>query len=121
MKHKKYKKYKNDPQIIMIDNREVKFDSKKELNRYFILKTMEDANLISELELQPKFLLTETIRHNDKTYSKSHYIADFRYKKDGVVIVEDVKSPITSRDPTYRVKIKFFLHLYGSSLTFLEV
>ena len=38
----------------------------------------------------------------------AHYVADFRYVRtaDGVRVIEDVKSEITRKDKTYRLKAK---------------
>ena len=99
----------------------IKFDSKKEKSRYIELKQLEKAGIIKELELQPKFLLLDTIHYKDITYPKTYYKADFKYKtKDGVEIIEDVKSKITSKDKTYRLKIKMLLTKYPD-IDFVEV
>ena len=100
----------------------IKFDSKKEKSRYIALKQLERAGIIKELELQPKFLLLDTIRYKDKTYPKTYYKADFKYfdiDKDKY-IVEDVKSPITAKDKVYRLKIKMLLTKYPD-IDFIEV
>ena len=92
----------------------IKFDSKKERDRYITLKQLEKAGIIKELELQPKFLLLDTIHYKGKTYPKTYYKADFKYfdnEKDKY-IVEDVKSSITSKDKVYRLKIKMLLTKY---------
>ena len=46
------------------------FDSTKEAKRYRELKLLEMAGEISNLELQPRFLLQESFRKNGKTYRK---------------------------------------------------
>lgn len=96
------------------------WDSKKELARYEELRLLEKANVISDLEIQPKFLLIDTIRYNGKTYPKTYYIADFKYIQDGQKIVEDVKSEATRKDKVYRLKIKLFLSEY-SHILFKEI
>ena len=55
------------------------FDSIAEGRRYKELKILEKAGEISELKLQPRFLLQESFRKNGKTYRKIEYIADFMY------------------------------------------
>lgn len=67
------------------------FDSAKEAQRYRELKLLERAKKISNLELQPRFLLQESFRKNGKTYRKIEYVADFKYIEKGKTIVEDVK------------------------------
>ena len=55
------------------------FDSVAESRRYKELKLLERAGEITELKLQPRFLLQESFRKNGKTYRKIEYIADFMY------------------------------------------
>jgi hypothetical protein len=110
-------KYKNE----ITYYKDIRFSSKKEMRRYIQLKQLEKAGIIKELELQPKFLLLDTIHYKGKTYPKTYYIADFKYKtKDGVEIIEDVKSKITSKDKTYRIKIKLLLYKYPN-IEFREI
>ena len=110
-------KYKNE----IIYYKDIRFSSRKEMQRYIQLKQLEKAGIIKELELQPKFLLLDTIHYKGKTYPKTYYKADFKYKtKDGVEIIEDVKSKITSKDKTYRLKIKMLLTKYHD-IDFIEV
>jgi hypothetical protein len=100
----------------------IKFDSKKEKSRYITLKQLERAGIIKDLELQPKFLLLDTIYYKGKTYPKTYYKADFKYfdNEKGKYIVEDVKSPITAKDKVYRLKIKMLLANYPD-IDFVEV
>lgn len=100
-----YNKYKN--RKIQIDR--YVFDSVKEGKRYRELALLEQAGEISELELQPKFLLQESFRKNGKTYRKIEYRADFMYKQDGKVIVEDVKGMKTD---VFKLKLKLFEYKY---------
>lgn len=100
----------------------IKFDSKKERARFITLKQLEKVGIIKELELQPKFLLLDTIHYKGKTYPKTYYKADFKYfdNEKGKYIVEDVKSPITAKDKVYRLKIKMLLTKYPD-IDFVEV
>lgn len=105
-----YLKYHNTKVIY----KGIKFDSKKERNRYIQLKCYENLGEITKLELQPRFLLLDTIHYKNKTYPKTYYKADFKYFdiRKGKYIVEDVKSPITAKDKVYRLKIKMLLTKY---------
>lgn len=85
------------------------FDSIAESRRYKELALLERAGQISELELQPKFLLQEGFKKNGKTYRAIYYIADFRYIENGKVIVEDVKGKETE---VFKLKHKLFEHKY---------
>ena len=96
------------------------FDSKKEAERYDELMLLLRSKKISELDLQPEFILCDTQRHNGITYPKVKYVSDFMYRQNGKTIVEDVKSEHTKKLDTYRVKIKWFLSIYGDKLTFRE-
>ena len=91
----------------------IAFDSKKEANRWCELKLMEKAGIISDLERQVEYELIPSQRINGKVVERAcAYIADFRYKQNGEVIVEDTKSPAT-RTKDYIIKRKLLLWRYG--------
>lgn len=107
------------------------FDSKKEMQRYLVLKDAQDKGIISDLERQPQFELipkvTETFVKHLKTKDKVcertvqlaiSYKGDFRYKKDGIIVVEDVKaSPhMAALDPKFLIKEKLFRWKLGFSI-----
>ena len=85
------------------------FDSAKEAKRYKELKYLEMAEEISNLELQPHFLLQESFKKNGKTYRKIDYVADFKYIEKGKTIVEDVKGLQTD---VFKIKHKLFEKKY---------
>lgn len=85
------------------------FDSVKEAQRYKELKLLERAGEISNLELQPRFLLQESFKKNGKTYRKIEYVADFKYTEKGKTIVEDVKGLQTD---VFKIKHKLFEKKY---------
>ena len=58
------------------------FDSIRESQRYKELKLLEKTGKISNLELQPRFLLQDSFKKNGRTFRKIEYIADFMYCKD---------------------------------------
>lgn len=96
----------------------VVFDSMKEASHYADLKFLERAGVITDLELQPRFLIQEPFICDGKKERKIEYVADFRYKRDGRVVVEDVKGKKTD---VYKLKRKLFLYRYGDSVDFREV
>lgn len=98
-------KYNN--RKIIIDN--IKFDSEMEGNRYLQLKLLERANKITNLQLQPRFLLQESFKKNGKAYRKMEYIADFQYEENGQTVVEDVKGKETE---VFKIKRKMFEYQY---------
>lgn len=104
----------------------ITFASKKEKNRYIVLKQAEKEGVISNLELQPMFELipkvSETYVKHLKTKDKEGermvqrpitYIADFRYIKNGTIIVEDVKASEYMLDPVFIIKEKLFRWKFG--------
>lgn len=111
-----YSKYRAKKTII--DG--IKFDSKREADRYCELKLLEKANEIRSLELQPRFLLQDKFKdRNGKTHRKIEYVADFMYiNKDDKKIVEDVKGMMTD---VYKLKKKLFLNLYDEEYDFREI
>lgn len=97
----------------------ITFDSAKEARRYSELKLMQRAGAISDLKIQPRFELIPSFKKNGKAFRKTEYVADFSYMENGIEIVEDVKSEITRKDPTYRLKRKL-LHFRYDDFVFLE-
>jgi hypothetical protein len=86
------------------------FDSKGEANRYAELRLMERAGAITDLELQPKFVLLDAFTDNEgKRHRAITYRADFRYIEDGRTIVEDFKGFETAE---FKLKRKMFLKRY---------
>lgn len=113
-------KQKYGNKAVIIDG--IKFQSKKEANRYCELKLLERAGKIKDLELQKTFELIPTQREPDtitktgkvkqgKVIERSCcYIADFVYKENGQLIVEDTKG---MRTEVYKIKKKLMLYVYG--------
>lgn len=101
-------KYRNKKTVVG----DIVFDSKKEANRYFDLSLLEKIEEIHDLELQPKFEIIPAINWNGKKLQARYYIADFRYKQNGITIVEDVKSEISRKIPVYTLKRQLFLIRY---------
>lgn len=85
------------------------FDSILEAKRYKQLALLEKTGKISDLKLQPRFLLQEGFKKNGKTYRKIEYIADFMYIENGQIVVEDVKGKETE---VFKLKRKMFEHEY---------
>jgi len=76
----------------------IRFASKAEARRYTELRTLQRAGKISELELQPRFVLAcggKTVMIRSAGFPNgrvSVYHADFRYKNEsGARVVEEVK------------------------------
>lgn len=85
------------------------FDSIRESQRYKELKLLERAGTITDLELQPRFLLQDSFKKNGRTFRKIEYIADFKYIENGKTIVEDVKGMQTD---VFKLKHKIFEKVY---------
>ena len=115
----RYNKYSNKKTVVVVNGKEIKFDSKKEAKRYGELRLLERAKKIKKLELQPKFEIVPKVKHGDfRAMSARHYIADFMYEDlNGDIIVEDVKGYKTDM---YRLKKQIFLSKYGDKVKFIE-
>lgn len=84
------------------------FDSIKEANRYQELKLLELAGEITDLQLQPEFVLQKGFHDNKgKIHRPIIYRADFWYRENGKIIVEDVKGMKTQ---VYQIKKKLFIY-----------
>lgn len=108
----------------------LKHDSRKEARRWYELTLLERAGVISELRRQVKFVLipaqVEAVERYSPTTGKRlkdgtrtierecAYIADFVYKQDGNLVVEDVKG---YKDGTaydlFVIKRKLMLYIHG--------
>lgn len=84
-------------------------ETRKSPNRYKELRLLERVGEISNLELQPRFLLQDKFKKNGKTYRKIEYVADFKYIENGKKIVEDVKGMQTD---VFKLKHKIFEKVY---------
>src|SRR5690348_6849374 len=94
----------------------ITFDSAAEARRYGQLRMLEQAGVVANLELQPRFPLIV----NGVTIAE--YRADFRYRdpETGLVVIEDVKGGNATRTPQYRIKRKLMRALYGVSVVEIE-
>lgn len=108
----------------------ITFDSRHEAQRYCELKLLEKGKVISNLELQKKFVLIPAQYAIEERYGKNGkrlkdgkillerevaYFADFAYilNETGELVVEDAKSRITREDKTYILKRKMLLYFHG--------
>ena len=95
------------------------FDSKKEKARFEQLQILQRVGEIRDLQKQVPFELIPAQKDRDgKTIERAvKYIADFTYRtKNGVFVVEDVKSPAT-RTKDYIIKRKLMLFIHKIRIT----
>lgn len=98
----------------------MKFDSRKELNRWHELRILQRAGEISELRRQVSFQLIPALDWEGNALQSRkgakewpvYYVADFAYidKNTDKTVVEDVKGYKT---PEYVIKRKLMLERYG--------
>lgn len=105
----KKSKYRNEKVTV----NGTKYDSKKEAKRAEQLETLERLGLISDLERQKKYVLQPSFKFMGKTIREIAYVADFVYKEQGNLVVEDVKSPVTRVNPVYKLKKKMMLYVHN--------
>ena len=89
------------------------FDSKKEYQRYLELLELEKNGGISCLQRQVKFVLLPK-QDGERAVT---YIADHVYVYGEILVVEDVKSKITKKQPDYIIKRKLFKYFYVNRKT----
>lgn len=100
------RKYNNQP--TEVDG--IRFDSQKEAERFRELKLMAKAGQITDLKLQPEFTLQEAYTTPDGEKVRAiRYRADFSYRNDKGLVIEDVKSDATRKNKTYQLKRKLML------------
>lgn len=97
---------------------DIKFDSKKEAERYCELKILKRIGDVKEFILQPRYLLVEAQTKNGQKFRKLEYVADFLViYPDGHEEIEDVKG---KRSQVYINKRKLFESIYPH-LTIKEI
>lgn len=93
----------------------ITFDSRKEADRYLVLKGMEEDGSIEDLRRQVRYELVPAFDVDGRHYRPVYYVADFVYldKETGKEVVEDVKG---MRTDVYKLKSKLFARRYGMSI-----
>ena len=92
------------------------FDSNKEFKRYIELKAMQQRAEIFNLQHHTKFELAPKTKLEGEKRTKPalRYYADFTYfTADGAFVVEDVKSVVTRKLPSYRNKKPLMKTVHG--------
>ena len=106
----RYNKYYNKKTIV--DG--IEFDSKVEHDRYLELLVMERAGVITDLVCHPEWeIIPKQKIPGHRAFLPAHYTADFKYMRDGVLHVEDVKSTYTREDQAYILRRKLMYLVHG--------
>ncbi|WP_336663564.1 DUF1064 domain-containing protein [Kurthia gibsonii] len=88
----------------------ITFDSKAERDYYLYLLDLKQRGIVTDIQLQPSFLLQEKFRKNDKLYREITYKADFKVTyADSHVEIIDVKGMVTK---DFAIKQKLFEYKY---------
>lgn len=88
----------------------ITFDSKAERDYYLYLLDLKQRGIVTDIQLQPSFLLQEKFRKNGKLYREIAYKADFEVTyADGHVEIVDVKGMVTK---DFAIKQKLFEYKY---------
>ncbi len=105
----------------------IKYDSLKEYRRYCELLLIEKSGAITDLQRQVPFELIPAQYETYERYGKKGqrlkdgkrcieksvvYCADFTYKENGKLVVEDTKSEAT-KTKDYILKRKMMLYFHG--------
>ena len=108
---KKPRKYSNTKTVL--DG--ITFDSKREAARYQELNVLAARGVIEDFRHQAPFVLAPGVRFSDEKRAKPalRYVADFSYRLDGRLVVEDVKSAVTAGAAAYRIKRHLMLSVHG--------
>lgn len=88
----------------------ITFDSKAERDYYLYLLDLKQRGIVTNIQLQPSFLLQEKFRKNGKLYREITYKADFEVTyADGHIEIVDVKGMVTK---DFAIKQKLFEYKY---------
>lgn len=88
----------------------ITFDSKREAERWQELQLLLRAGAITDLRRQVKYELSATKKIGGVTVRGCSYIADFVYRQNGRLVVEDAKGYKTAE---YKIKRKWMADKYG--------
>ena len=102
-------KYRNKPTVV--DG--IRFQSRAEARRWDELRMLEKAGEITDLKRQVPFPLYV------KDTLIGRYVSDFRYYRDGQMVVEDVKGGRATQTDLFRWKAKHFAAQYGFPITII--
>lgn len=98
-------KYKNKK----VEKYGVKWDSKMELDYYEHLLKLQEQGIVTDIELQPRFLLQPSFKYQGKTIRKMEYVSDFKVTyADGYIEVVDTKGVKTA---DFKLKHKMVKYL----------
>ena len=90
----------------------ITFDSKAEADRYAALKLLVKGREITNLQLQPSFILQDSFTRDGKKIRAIEYVADFAYIEADKIVVEDVKGGKATMTEAYKLKRKLFLYRF---------
>lgn len=107
MKISEYKTLLKKPKKSKLSNQKTNgYHSKKEARRATQLKLLEKSGVICDLQEQVSFVLLESFKDSSGKHERGiKYIADFVYKQNEQLVVEDVKG---FRTIHYILKRKMF-------------
>nr|UVX48259.1 MAG: protein of unknown function (DUF1064) [Bacteriophage sp.] len=91
----------------------ITFDSRREADRYLVLKSLEEDGTIEDLRRQVRYELVPAFDVDGRHYRPVYYVADFVYRENGHEVIEDVKGVVTD---VYRLKRKLVSYRYGMNI-----
>lgn len=93
------------------------FDSGKEAKRYAELKILERRGDITDLRTQVKFeLIPKQAKPSGGFERAVSFTADFQYRSEGMLVVEDAKSEATRKARDFPIRRKLLLLVHGIEL-----
>lgn len=109
----------------------IKFDSATEKKRFVDLELLQKCWKISELELQPQFILQKSFKIENadrkswfQSFSAIKYTWDFKYKEEwsDLYTIEEVKGSKyqAKKDVAYSIRKRLFLHKHWNDIIFFE-
>ena len=106
---------RNKFNAVKIEKDGMTFDSQKEYKRYIELTAQMQRGEIQDLRCQVKFELAPKVKIAGEKRAKPalRYYADFTYLRNGVQIVEDVKSAATKKLASFRNKKHLMKTVHG--------
>lgn len=100
----------------------IKFDSDLECNRYLYLKELEKQGKIIGLNHHTKIkVLDAFVNANGDTIPEVIYNADFVYRENGLLVVEDVKGASLFQDTRFELMKQVFDRVFLNKNTYIKI
>lgn len=88
------------------------FDSQAEYRHWLVLRARKEAGEITDLIHQCKIILLEGFTYQGQKVKQISYTADFVFMENGICHIQDLKSVITAKTESFRIRWRLLQWMY---------